>query len=85
MNDLISRQAVIDIIYAEIDRAESWAEHETQINILHKTEEIPTAYDQDKVVEQLENLPIFSMWNHNSNNINRQEAIEIVKAGGLNE
>lgn len=31
--DLISRQAVIDIIYKEIARTTSYAEHDTQINI----------------------------------------------------
>lgn len=41
----------------------------------------PTAYDVDKVVEQLEKLPCCSSWNHNSNNIDRIRAIEIVKAG----
>ena len=43
----------------------------------------PTAYDVDKVVEQLRKLPKCSTWNHNSNNIDRDKAIEIVKGGGV--
>lgn len=42
-----------------------------------------TAYDPDKVVEQLEALPQCSTWNHNSDNVSRQSAIEIVKGGGV--
>lgn len=45
----------------------------------------PTAYDVDKVLEQLEELPICSTWNHNSDNISRKSAIEIVRSGGLDE
>ena len=45
-------------------------------------EEQPTAYDKDRVVEQLESLPRCSTWNHNSDNIDRNAAIEIVKRGG---
>ena len=48
-----------------------------------KIDEIPTAYDPDKVVEQLEALPQCSTWNHNSDNVSRQSAIEIVKGGGV--
>lgn len=46
-------------------------------------DEVPTAYDPDKVVEQLEALPQCSTWNHNSDNVSRQSAIEIVKGGGV--
>ena len=42
----------------------------------------PVAYDRDRVIEQLDSLPICSRWNHNSDNINRSAAIEIVKRGG---
>lgn len=41
------------------------------------------AYDRDRVIEQLDSLPICSRWNHNSDNINRSAAIEIVKRGGI--
>lgn len=45
----------------------------------------PTAYDVNKVVEQLEAAPICSSWNHNSDNISRNFAMEIVKRGGRDE
>ena len=45
--------------------------------------QMPTAYDVDKVVEELERLPQCNTWNHNSNNIDRIKAINIVKAGGI--
>ena len=44
-----------------------------------------TAYDVDAVVERLEELPRCSTWNHNSDNIDRIRAVEIVKGGGVNE
>jgi hypothetical protein len=53
-NDLISRSAVIDIIHKEIERTNSFAEHETQINIEFAVKELPCAYDVGKVLEQLE-------------------------------
>ena len=43
----------------------------------------PTAYDVEAVVGQLEELPRCSTWNHNSDNIDRIRAIEIVKGGGV--
>lgn len=45
----------------------------------------PTAYDKDRVVEQLESLPRCSTWNHNSDNIARNAAIEIIKRGGRDD
>ena len=50
--------------------------------IVSLIDEHPTAYDVDMVVKQLETLPVCSTWNHNSDNISRNNAIEIVKAGG---
>lgn len=57
-NDLISRQAVIDIIHKEIERTTSYAEHDTQINIEQAVEELPTAYDVDKVVAEVDDFEI---------------------------
>lgn len=53
MGDLISRKAVIDIIHKEIDRTNSYSEHHTQINIEMAVEELPTAYDVEKVIAEL--------------------------------
>ncbi len=53
-NDLISRSAVIAIIQKEIERTASYAEHDTQINIMYGAEVLPAAYDLDKFLEKLE-------------------------------
>lgn len=55
-NDLISRQSVIDIIHKEIEKASSFAEHETQINIEMAVSELPTAYDVEKVAKEVTNF-----------------------------
>lgn len=55
------------------------------LEILEKIDEQPTAFDVEKVVEQLESLSRCSTWNHNSDNIDRNAAIEIVKRGGRDE
>ncbi len=59
--------------------------------VLYLLEEYPTAYDADKVVEQLEewtfnadvNIGDGTMMNHNL--IASKNAIEIVKGGGMND
>lgn len=48
--------------------------------VLYLLEEYPTAYDVDKVVEQLENDEKHTF----DGCINKRYAIEIVKGGGLN-
>lgn len=53
--------------------------------VIDEINRIPTAYDVDKVVKELEELPQCSTWNHNSNNIDRIKAINIVKAGETND
>lgn len=65
------------------DSAMRRAEHIVKAHICSLIEKQP-AYDVDKVVKQLEELPKDSTWNHNSDNINRKRAIEIVKGGGMN-
>ena len=55
---------------------------EVDVNMLR---EQPTAFDVEEVIEQLKALPRGSTWNHNSDNINRYKAIEIVKRGGRDE
>lgn len=52
---------------------------------LEYIDEQPTAYDVNRVVEKLEALPVCSTWNHNSDNISRNAAVEIVKDGGKDE
>lgn len=77
-NDLISRSAVIAIIQKEIERTASYAEHDTQINIMHGVEALPTAYDVDKVVEQLNSAKKIMM-----PVLDYAKAVKIVKSGGI--
>ena len=49
--------------------------------VLYLLEEYPTAYDIDKVVEQLENDEKHTF----DGCINKRHAIEIVKGGGVDE
>lgn len=80
-NDLISRSAVIKIIEDEIKLKSSYVEHNTQIDIMFKVKEMPTAYDVDKVVEQMEEYVKES--SNVDYNMAMIEAIEIVKSGGI--
>lgn len=53
--------------------------------VLHLLEEYPTAYDVDKVVEQLKtdsSVKLYGSGNSNNYLISLEKAIEIVKAGG---
>lgn len=57
--------------------------HDGYLKAMKCVKRQPTAYNPDKVVEQLEKLPQYSTWNHNNDNISRKKAIEIVKGGGV--
>lgn len=59
--------------------------YETIKECMKAVEEQPTAFDVEEVIEQLKALPRGSTWNHNSDNINLDKAIEIVKRGGRDE
>ena len=88
-NDLISRKSVLDYIEKEIAKCES-TETLCYLRALsvHINEFEPTAYDIDKVVEQLEEKSsTFEAWftvREHKWNLTK-EAIEIVKAGGIDE
>lgn len=98
MDDLIRRQAVIDIIHKEIERTSSFSEHETQINIEMAVKELPTAYDVSKVVVELEKRRAncdcrYCKYNKTETQVCRQDCtdaliddlLDIVKRGGWNE
>lgn len=94
MSDLISRQAVIDFIERRIVKVTDEYVLSELRGLCENIYEMQTAYDVDKVVELLENS---AHWTQNtydpdgySNDDSEEavflsEAIEIVKAGGLNE
>lgn len=90
MSDLISRQALLNELEHDLScfETENKSEKEMYIAVSDMRRMIkwqPTAYDVDKVVEQVNALPKCSTWNHNSDNVSRVKAVEIVKAGGVNE
>ena len=78
MCDLINREDVIKCL-----QENGWLD-DTNIDELIET--IPTAYDVDKVVEELE-LHSFELGTDTlpAHYVRLNEAIEIVKAGGKNE
>lgn len=86
MGKLIDADKLIELMIRDRDYAgengfmDMFYERQHLIGIINKQ---PTAYDVDKVVKQLRKLPKCSTWNHNSNNIDRDKAIEIVKGGGV--
>lgn len=85
-NDLISRSAVIKIIEDEIKLKSSYVEHNAQIDIMFKVKEMPTAYDVDKVVEQIEENTDFTTGEDGTvieEYVNLKVAKEIVKSGGI--
>lgn len=51
------------------------------VSTLVEIDEQPTAFDVDKIIDGLKRLPKCSFWNHNSDNIDRMKAIEIVEGG----
>lgn len=57
-------------------------EHGVWNSAVEVVKEQPTAYDVENVVEQLKKLPRDSTWNPYSDNINREKAVEVVRAGG---
>lgn len=82
-NDLISRKAVDEIIGKEIDCSTSYDAHETQINIKFAVKDLPTAYNAEKVIEQLEELrDRFTVEDYHIRGI-IEKAIEIVRKGGV--
>jgi len=96
-NDLISRSDVIKIIENEMKQKLSYVEHNAQIDILLKVKKIPTAYDVDKTVKDLEECKRIMEGPVRQDCYNEkcrvgdctvcafEKAIEIVKAGGINE
>lgn len=84
-NDLISRSALMSRI--ESGRRQ-WGEDYDIEQILGDIEDTPTAYDVDKVVEQLEDRSTLSRpvgWPKSYEIITVDDAVEIVKGGGVND
>lgn len=74
-NDLISRSVLISHIESE---SRQWrADYDTE-QILGDIEDAPTAYDVEKVVEQIKTLS-------KANYVTKDDVLKIVKGGGVNE
>lgn len=87
MNDLISRKAVLDKLK---DFSDMYTLKEEAKVVLEAIKEMiteqPTAYDVEKVVAELEEMPNREADHYyaNSNDvIDREDAIDIVKRGGV--
>ena len=81
MSDLISRSTLISHI--ENERRE-WGEDYDVEQILGDIEDAPTAYDPDKVVEQLEKVTFERYENDGMGGervVNLDDVVEIVKGG----
>ena len=95
MSDLISRSEVNDVI-DELEVYTSGRPNTMKVEIsvlqlqrfINKLKNIPTAYDVDKVVEQLKtdsSVKLYESGNSDNYLIPVKRAIEIVKAGGIDE
>lgn len=97
MSDLISRSALLDDMQKELEKAvndKDMTEFDCKVimtsalalkNFVNRQ---PTAYDVEKVVAELEELPNREADHYyaNSNDvIDREDAIEIVKQGGVSD
>lgn len=102
MSDLISRSEVNDVIdELEVYTCGRPNTMKVEVSVLqlqrfiNKLKNIPTAYDVDKVVEELNELDVkaikrykggtFGDYEGTDYYIKKSDAIEIVKAGGKNE
>lgn len=87
MNDLIRREDVIKLVNQFVFGL-CKAQNDEVIKIFNKyVEKIPTAYDVDNVVRQLKtdsSVKLYGSGNSNNYLIPLEKAIEIVKAGGMN-
>lgn len=84
MSDLISRSALIEFVKEELKQDRPY---DFKIkNIQRFIEDMPTAYNVDAVVAELEKLPNreADYYYANSNDvIDREDAIDIVRKGGV--
>ena len=98
MSDLISKSEVLELLYKIFDKyymstdknpsiiSKSFGTESFGIDVFKEIKKMPTAYDVDKVVKELE-LHSFELGTDTVpvHYVRLNEAIEIVKAGGENE
>ena len=98
MSDLISRSEVLELLYKIFDKyymstdknpsiiSKSFGTESFGIDVFKEIKKMPTAYDIDKVVEELE-LHSFELGTDTLpvHYVRLNDAIEIVKQGGVSE
>lgn len=77
MDDLISRKAVLDIILGELGFRCGYDADIALLSVKKCVSELPTAYDVEKVVEELEEI------DKKTFRMSPKDAIDIVKRGGV--
>lgn len=100
MSDLISRSYVIDLLYKTFDEYRIATDKTSTLvgfgsEVFKRVREMPTVYDIDKVVDELNELDVKSITRYKNGNfgnfdgveyyIKKRKAIEIVKHGGVAE
>lgn len=77
-NDLISRTAVLQILYDVKDDDDTPKNYGTLLDIIRQIRELPVAFDKEKVIEELENYLFEKYCVEGDENIS-----EIVEKGGI--
>lgn len=85
-NDLISRQKLVQTIAKEYDIRFG---RYSLMEMIYNVQKEPTAYDVEKVIEQLQKaktrMSCYRLNNVADDRISIEEAIEIVRKGGIEE
>lgn len=78
-DDLISRSALLEIInYYYTHTPDDWSEHYAYGVVLNELKAVPTAFDKEKVRQEICNVP------HGYYNVEtKNEIIEIIEKGGV--
>lgn len=84
----LNQELLKDLEYADAEALKVTNKAQLYIiceSVIPKIKEQPTAFDVDKVVEQLESLEPFHIDGYGDVMVNCDDVIDIVKAGGLDE
>ena len=90
MSDLIRKSDVLDLLYGIFDKYKMSTDKNTSIgksfgtDVFEEIRNMPTAYDIDEVVEKLEEMKAYAVYEDiNADTKWLDKAIEIVKHGGV--
>lgn len=101
MSDFVRKSDVLDLLYGIFNKYRMSTDKTHSIcnsfgnEVFEEIKNMPTAYDVDKVVEELNELDVKAITRYKNGNfgdfdgveyyIKKREAIEIVKQGGVKE